>query len=901
MRKKIVISIIILLLVSAVYAATRNIVPRADGEGGLGTSSKNWLSAYIDTVFTNIVTFTDQDASPDAVGELQYDNTVANWDDGALCWYDDDEVKYLVDLATLPTNDDYVVAYDAAIDKFYMKADADSGGATAWNNIGNPTADDTIALAGYEVGFSSTLDEAAHVVLKIDHTDADVVAATTIFQIQSVDDAPANLTYIKVVDDTGATPNTVFSVGADGAVTSDGILTGLGVTVSTVLTNLIDAVGAVDIDYGSVDITDHTFVTDGTGTAEIVLPAGSIDGTEILDDTVDSADYAAASIDAEHLAADIVDETKIADNGIDSEHYNDGSIDLVHLAAAAYAKDIVTTAPITGATDNVLVGADSDVTIALTLLKDIVTTAPITGGADDVLPGADADLTLAITVLKDLVTTAPLTGGTDDILTGSDADITLAITVLKDLVTTAPVTGGTNDIFPGADADITIALDFTTAWAFDGNLSVGNATTTAGVLTLLEDDDDGSNFASFMVPALAANTVYTLPANDGDNLQVLHTDGSGVLSWGNDDSAGSTAWDDIGDPDNNGTTTIDFDNAGENTLLTTIYDAVGSFLTIRNSDADVANAMYLLDLDYSVDDNQANADYIICQDAGGAVFTVGQNGDVVSGGAVTASSFSGDGSSLTAIDAATGDSATAFFDAGTIEHEYGGLEADISGYTGLVAITGGATAEVDSKSELEGHIADVADFAEADGDIHTGVHDFGGATTLEIPNAESTDAALSALGMIHVRGDEDRISIHAGAGGEVAGEVTISVLSMASVSFDPGAWYDSDTEVFLFEVHADKFPNGIIIDEWKVSCNVDPDVEMDLDLKYADAWIGLANSAVIDVLDTTNGVSTEDTDANINGGTAVAAGKMVYLNFGADPEGTAVQMNFMMLFHAEED
>lgn len=65
----------------------------------------------------------------------------------------------------------------------------------------------------------------------------------------------------------------------------------------------------------------------------------------------------------------------------------------------------------------------------------------------------------------------------------------------------------------------------------NANLSIGNATTTAGVLTLLEDDDDGANFASFMVPALAANTVYTLPVDDGDNTEVLQTNGSGTLEW----------------------------------------------------------------------------------------------------------------------------------------------------------------------------------------------------------------------------------------------------------------------------------------------------------------------------------------------------------------------------------
>jgi len=76
------------------------------------------------------------------------------------------------------------------------------------------------------------------------------------------------------------------------------------------------------------------------GAANTVLTTNGTDpawstvtGVMITDDTIDSADYAAGSIDAEHLAADIIDETKIADNGIDSEHYNDGSIDAIHLAA----------------------------------------------------------------------------------------------------------------------------------------------------------------------------------------------------------------------------------------------------------------------------------------------------------------------------------------------------------------------------------------------------------------------------------------------------------------------------------------------------------------------------------------------------------------------------------------
>lgn len=63
--------------------------------------------------------------------------------------------------------------------------------------------------------------------------------------------------------------------------------------------------------------------------------AGSIDLEHMSANSTDSDQYVDGSIDAAHLAADIIDETKIADNGIDSEHYNDGSIDAAHLSSGA--------------------------------------------------------------------------------------------------------------------------------------------------------------------------------------------------------------------------------------------------------------------------------------------------------------------------------------------------------------------------------------------------------------------------------------------------------------------------------------------------------------------------------------------------------------------------------------
>ncbi len=69
----------------------------------------------------------------------------------------------------------------------------------------------------------------------------------------------------------------------------------------------LDAVGAADLDYGSGDVTDHTFLTDGTGTGEMVLPAQAIDSTEILNDTIvpadvdETADYSFVALSGKQL------------------------------------------------------------------------------------------------------------------------------------------------------------------------------------------------------------------------------------------------------------------------------------------------------------------------------------------------------------------------------------------------------------------------------------------------------------------------------------------------------------------------------------------------------------------------------------------------------------------------
>jgi hypothetical protein len=148
---------------------------------------------------------------------------------------------------------------------------------------------------------------------------------------------------------------------------------------------------------------------------------------------------------------------------------------------------------------------------------------------------------------------------------------------------------------------------------------------------------------------------------------------------------------------------------------------------------------------------------------------------------------------------------------------------------------------------------------------------------------------------------DEQVSFHSAADGEISGEASLSLIQTQAWSFDPASITVSSVDrLFLFEV-GDEAPEGIVIDEWKLSSQADPTTELAADLKYADAWIGVANAAVIDELDTTSGTASEDTDANINSGNAVANGKVIYIELDSAYNELNHNCIFQMWWHAEED
>jgi len=78
---------------------------------------EQWIeSLTLNLASLSVVTFNadelllaDANASPNSVGEFNYDNLITGLDDGGLVWYDDDEIRTIVDLAaseTLDSGDD---------------------------------------------------------------------------------------------------------------------------------------------------------------------------------------------------------------------------------------------------------------------------------------------------------------------------------------------------------------------------------------------------------------------------------------------------------------------------------------------------------------------------------------------------------------------------------------------------------------------------------------------------------------------------------------------------------------------------------------------------------------------------------------------------------------------------
>ena len=166
------------------------------------------------------------------------------------------------------------------------------------------------------------------------------------------------------------------------------------------------------------------------------------------------------------------------------------------------------------------------------------------------------------------------------------------------------------------------------------------------------------------------------------------------------------------------------------------------------------------------------------------------------------------------------------------------------------------------------------------GQVWTGVHDFGGASSVEVENAAG-DIVLAELGAIGVDTAQKQFVVYDGV------EKVIPLRHIAQGSLGTGDW-DTDPDVKIIELDSDVYPDGIIITAWDITCNeADPATELNANLKYCDdagtgAFPG-ANAVLIDVLDTTTGDSSEATMSNSDlGSGTIPTGKTLYVLINAD-------------------
>lgn len=157
-------------------------------------------------------------------------------------------------------------------------------------------------------------------------------------------------------------------------------------------------------------------------------------------------------------------------------------------------------------------------------------------------------------------------------------------------------------------------------------------------------------------------------------------------------------------------------------------------------------------------------------------------------------------------------------------------------------------------------------------------------------------ATLANAGEVSFNTTDKQLGVHNGTK-----EVAIPTVHHIAVAFDPKAVCDGSVDRLFLMYVGSHAPKGITIVGWRLSFEADPTTEIDLDLKRADAYIGVANSAVMDVLATTSGASSEGTYTNINSGSVVANGKVIYLEFGTAYSETGHQCIFEMWYEIEED
>ena len=165
--------------------------------------------------------------------------------------------------------------------------------------------------------------------------------------------------------------------------------------------------------------------------------------------------------------------------------------------------------------------------------------ATLTAGTGITITNGDGSVSIASSggTVTSVTGTSPIasTGGTTPAISIQDGTTTQKGAVqLEDSTSSTSTTKAATPASVKAAYDLAVAALPAAGGTLTGNVTLANQFD----LRFGEATANGSNYVGFQAPAaIAADVLWTLPALDGTNGQILGTNGSGVLAWVDDTGA----------------------------------------------------------------------------------------------------------------------------------------------------------------------------------------------------------------------------------------------------------------------------------------------------------------------------------------------------------------------------
>ena len=400
-----------------------------------------------------------------------------------------------------------------------------------------------------------------------------------------------------------------------GAITSDGTIQSGGTFTATGAVTY-DAGGASAIIVGSADVTSITLTTDGSGTAEVVLPLQSVAGAEILNDTVEateiddtlSPEAGQTILCLGSMEVGVVDGNfdltlQMGDNaGVNKIQFDDSddqkvfaidsngqiefvtngeTLDVLVDDVFQFSRDdagaVTLTSADNNATADLTVDPGGNAVLSLGSASDTVSVVASTGVTLSNSERVDNNVNGTITLARNDAGTVTVTSADDDataalsIVAGGTATLTLGDSA--DTVTVGATTGLTLANAESVNTGVDAAFDFTRS--------------DAGAVTLTSSDDDGTAALTLDPGGNAALTLgsasdtIAIPVTAGialSNLESLSNGTNGALTLGRNDAGTVT----LTSADDDATAALTIDPGGNAALtLGSSSDTITATVPVR--------------------------------------------------------------------------------------------------------------------------------------------------------------------------------------------------------------------------------------------------------------------------------------------------------------------------------